>query len=74
MRVREDDPAIAASDVRLEGAGFGDSIRAYAARPREARADTPSIVVVHHLWGVDTQIRDVVRRFAKEGFIAIAPA
>ena len=74
MRVREDDPAIAASDVRLEGAGFGESIRGYAARPREARADTPGIVVVHHLWGVDTQIRDVVRRFAKEGFIAIAPA
>jgi carboxymethylenebutenolidase len=26
-----------------------------------------------HLWGVDAQIRDVVRRFAKAGFAAIAP-
>jgi carboxymethylenebutenolidase len=26
-----------------------------------------------HLWGVDSQIRDVVRRLAKAGFAAIAP-
>ncbi len=26
-----------------------------------------------HIWGVDTSIRDVVRRFAKAGFAAIAP-
>jgi carboxymethylenebutenolidase len=26
-----------------------------------------------HIWGVDTSIRDVVRRYAKAGYIAIAP-
>ncbi len=26
-----------------------------------------------HVWGVDASIRDIVRRYAKAGFAAIAP-
>ncbi|HVA33474.1 MAG TPA: dienelactone hydrolase family protein [Candidatus Baltobacteraceae bacterium] len=48
-------------------------IPAYAAWPVRARVDTPSVVVVMHVWGVDASIRDVVRRFAAAGFAAIAP-
>lgn len=67
----EDDPAISIEHPKLDRPG--DAIDAYAAYPRDAETTTPGIVVVQHIWGVDTQIRDVVRRFAKAGYVAIAP-
>jgi carboxymethylenebutenolidase len=69
--VPEDDPAIATERPTLDRPG--GAIDAYAAYPRDADAAIPGVVVVQHIWGVDTQIRDVVRRFAKAGYIAIAP-
>ena len=48
-------------------------VPAYAAWPARSAANTPSVVVIMHVWGVDTSIREVVRRFAKAGFAAIAP-
>jgi carboxymethylenebutenolidase len=39
----------------------------------DAQHVTPGVVVVQHIWGVDTQMRDVVRRFAKAGYATIAP-
>jgi carboxymethylenebutenolidase len=70
--VPEDDPAIDASRPRLMPSA-GSAIGAYAATPRVVTRQTPGVVVVQHIWGVDTQIRDVVRRFAKAGFVTIAP-
>jgi carboxymethylenebutenolidase len=70
-QVPEDDPAISAEKV--EFTVDGTKIPAYSARPRHAGPATPSVVVVMHVWGVDTSIRDVVRRFAKAGIAAIAP-
>jgi carboxymethylenebutenolidase len=49
-------------------------IPAYAAYPVNATAATPGIVVCQAIWGVDAQLRDTVRRFAKSGFVTIAPA
>lgn len=69
--VAEDDAAIEVSRVELRRPDI--VLPAYAAKPRNARPNTPGIVVVMHLWGVDEPIRDVVRRFAKAGFAAIAP-
>jgi carboxymethylenebutenolidase len=69
--VSEDDPAITHARPSLKRPG-GD-IDAYAAMPAGRVASTPGVVVVQHVWGVDAQIRDVVRRFAKSGFVAIAP-
>ncbi len=69
--VPENDPAILAENVELTVGSA--KISAYAARPRQAGPATPSVVVVMHVWGVDTSIRDVVRRFAKAGIAAIAP-
>lgn len=48
-------------------------LNAYAAYPKAIRPNTPGLVVIMHVWGVDAQIRDVVRRFAKGGFLCIAP-
>ena len=69
--VSERDPAIVVERVRLQRPD--GTVNAYAARPRKSSATTPGIVVVMHIWGVDTSIRDVVRRYAKEGYAAIAP-
>jgi carboxymethylenebutenolidase len=69
--VSEDDPAITHTRPSLKRPG-GD-IDAYAAMPVGRVASTPGVVLVQHVWGVDAQIRDVVRRFAKSGFVAIAP-
>ena len=69
--VAEHDPAIATEHVALQGGA--ESISAYAAWPASAGPRTPSVVVIMHLWGVDAQIRDTVRRLAKAGFAAIAP-
>ncbi len=67
----ENDPAISVEHVELKRPDA--IVPAYAAWPVAAGPGTPSVVVVMHVWGVDTSIRDVVRRFAKAGFAAIAP-
>ncbi|HTX56231.1 MAG TPA: dienelactone hydrolase family protein [Candidatus Acidoferrales bacterium] len=46
---------------------------AYAAYPKTVRGNTPGIVLVMHEWGVDDVIRQTVRRFAKAGYMCIAP-
>jgi carboxymethylenebutenolidase len=70
--VAEDDPAIVVSRPRLTPTG-GGQIGAYAATPRTVTPRTPGVVVIQHVWGVDATIRDTVRRYAKAGYIAIAP-
>jgi len=69
--VSESDPTITVERVQLKVAD--GTIGAYAAWPVKAGAGTPSVVVIMHVWGVDTSIRDVVRRYAKAGFAGIAP-
>lgn len=69
--VGEDDPAIVVERLQLRRPdGLVD---AYAAYPRTVRTYTPGLVVAMHIWGVDAQLRDVVRRLAKAGYCAIAP-
>jgi carboxymethylenebutenolidase len=71
--VPEDDPAILIERPRLQPAA-GSAIGAYAATPRTLTRRTPGVVVIQAIWGVDAQLRDVVRRYAKSGYMAIAPA
>lgn len=67
----ENDPAIVVERPQLK---LPDAtVDAYAASPAAADAQTPSVVVIMHVWGVDTSIRDCVRRLAKAGYAAIAP-
>lgn len=70
--VAPDDPAIVAAHVALTRPDA--DLDAYAAWPKRLTATTPGIVLVQHIWGVDSTIRDDVRRYAKAGFICIAPA
>jgi carboxymethylenebutenolidase len=69
--VSENDPGITVEHAELRRPDA--VVPAYAAWPLHARPNTPSVVVIMHAWGVDTSMRDVVRRFAKAGFAAIAP-
>jgi carboxymethylenebutenolidase len=48
-------------------------IAAYLAMPVEG-GPFPGIVVLQEIFGVNSHIRDVTERLAKEGYIAIAPA
>ena len=50
----------------------GDAIPVYLARP-DQEGQFPAVMVVHEIFGQHEHIRDVVRRFAQEGFIAAAP-
>jgi carboxymethylenebutenolidase len=70
--VAEDDPAIVVVHPRLAPTA-GSPIGAYAATPHAVTRLTPGVVVIQHIWGVDATIRDTVRRYAKNGYIAIAP-
>ncbi len=69
--VAEDDPAITVERVQLRRPDT--MIDAYAAYPKTVRQNTPGIAITMHIWGVDSQIRDVTRRLAKAGYCAIAP-
>lgn len=69
--VAEDDPSITVERAQLRRPD--GIVNAYAAYPKNLRADTPGITIAMHIWGVDSQIRDTVRRYAKLGFSCIAP-
>ena len=69
--VAENDPAIAVSRPQIH---YGSrAVDSYYAAPQNATRATPGVVVVQAIWGIDAQLRDVVRRLAKAGYIAIAP-
>jgi carboxymethylenebutenolidase len=69
--VPETDPAITTQHLTLTRPDA--TISAYVAMPKTVKATTPGIVMCAHIWGVDAQYRDLARRFAKLGYIAIAP-
>jgi carboxymethylenebutenolidase len=70
--VAENDPSLTIKWVKLHW--LDGDIDAYTVVPKNATATTPGIVIVQHVWGVDASIRDVARRYAKEGYVVIAPA
>jgi len=58
-------------DVHVTGAG-GYSLPAYLARPA-GQGRRGAIVVVNEIFGIHDYIKDVCRRFAREGYAALAP-
>lgn len=58
-------------DVHVTGAG-GYNLPAYVARP-SGRGRHAAVIVVNEIFGIHDYIKDVCRRFAREGFVAIAP-
>jgi hypothetical protein len=46
---------------------------AYLSRPSDSVGPYPAILMIHEAWGLNEQIKGVTRRYANEGFAAIAP-
>lgn len=46
-------------------------LNAYLARPREGE-NLPAVIIIHEIYGLNDNIRDIARRFAREGYIALA--
>jgi carboxymethylenebutenolidase len=65
-----DDPAIEVSEVEVPGQE--GAITAYQARPSDEGAFA-AILLIHENRGLTEHIRDVTRRFAKVGYVGLAP-
>jgi carboxymethylenebutenolidase len=58
-------------EVRYKGhAGYG--LPAYVARPQSV-GRKPAVIVVNEIFGIHAYIKDVCRRLARAGYVAIAP-
>jgi carboxymethylenebutenolidase len=55
----------------IEFPADGETVRGYLATP--AGGTGPGVVVLQEWWGLVDHIRDVCDRFAREGFVALAP-
>jgi len=60
-----------AETVRIQGAD-GDEIEAYLAQPLD-EGSRGGVVVIHHLPGYDEATKEITRRFAAHGYLAICP-
>jgi carboxymethylenebutenolidase len=65
------DSALTSSEIKYTAAD-GTAIGSYLTRPKGDGA-LPAIVVIHPWSGIDEHTRDVARRFAKAGYVALAP-
>ncbi len=69
---------IAADDARLNArdviyGGSSGEMKGYLVRPKDGAGPLGSVIVIHENRGLNPHIRDVARRMALEGFIALAP-
>jgi len=68
--VAKDDPRLITEQIRYPGQT--GEMRAYLARPK-SDGKRPCVIVIHENRGLNDHIRDVARRLATEGFLAVAP-
>jgi carboxymethylenebutenolidase len=69
--VPADDARLKGQDVSWPGA-TGDMM-GYLVQPADQSGKLPTVIVVHENRGLNAHIRDVARRVALEGFVALAP-
>ncbi len=69
--VEEADERLVAETVSYPGAK--GEMKGYLVRPKDASASLGSVIVIHENRGLNGHIRDVARRVALEGFVALAP-
>lgn len=69
-RIVTSSEGLVGADITIKSGG--DTIPAYEARPASP-GRYPAIIVIHEIFGLHEYIRDVARRFAKEGYYAVAP-
>jgi carboxymethylenebutenolidase len=70
-QVDPNDPALASGEIKYNAAD-GASLGGYLTRPQGGGAH-PAVIVIHPWSGIDDHTRDVGRRFAKAGYVALVP-
>lgn len=70
MTIREDDPDLVAKDITYPGGDM--EMKGYLVEPKKG-GKKGAVVVIHENRGLNPHIRDVARRVAKAGYIALAP-
>lgn len=46
---------------------------AYVAVPKDANSDTKAVLLIQEYWGLNDHIKDIAGRYAKEGYLCVAP-
>ena len=69
--VAADDPRLKGQDVEWPGAT--GNMTGYLVHPADQSGKLPTVIVIHENRGLNAHIRDVARRVALEGFVALAP-
>ena len=69
--VPEDDARLKTETVTYPGASA--DMQGYLAIKADATGKLPALIVIHENRGLNPHIKDVVRRFALEGFLALGP-
>lgn len=59
-------------ETMVQYPGEGVALTAYVAAPATEEAQ-PAIIIVQEWWGLNDHIKDIAKRFAGEGYVAIAP-
>ncbi len=62
----------ALKDSMVQYPSEGVTMHAYLVVP-EGTGPRPAVIVVQEWWGLNEHIKDVARRYAREGYVAIAP-
>lgn len=73
QQVAEDDADITGEDITYDSPNGHGSVNGYLVRPAASETPPATVLVVHENRGLNPYIRDVARRVAKAGFIALAP-
>ncbi|HEV2564145.1 MAG TPA: dienelactone hydrolase family protein [Microvirga sp.] len=66
--VPENDERITTETVDIPGA---QGLKGYLVKPKDAAGKLPTVIVIHENRGLNPHIKDVTRRMATEGFIAL---
>ncbi|HMM64512.1 MAG TPA: dienelactone hydrolase family protein [Mesorhizobium sp.] len=69
--VAEDDGRVSGQDISYPGSD--GEMKGYLVRPSDQQGRLGTVIVVHENRGLNPHIRDVARRVALEGFVALAP-
>ncbi|PTE09053.1 dienelactone hydrolase family protein [Mesorhizobium helmanticense] len=69
--IAEDDPRVTGEDITFPGSS--GEMKGYLVKPAGQSGKLGTVIVVHENRGLNPHIRDVARRIALEGFVALAP-
>ncbi|TIP86723.1 MAG: dienelactone hydrolase family protein [Mesorhizobium sp.] len=69
--IAEDDSRVTGEDISYLGSG--GEMKGYLVKPAGQSGKLGTVIVVHENRGLNPHIRDVARRVALEGFVALAP-